>query len=197
MVQARGFFERALALDPLNVDALASKAWVDVLAANSFITTDRVARVAAAEAATTKVLSLAPNHAFAHFVLGSAYIYTNRGALGIAECEHALSLDRSLAAAHAIIGHGKNTVGRAEETEGHIVEALRLSPRDIMAYHWMFLAGVAKLQPFRCAGSTPVAVASTNRMHQCADGPLLRSERATKWLLHSPDLTPDRQVRSC
>jgi len=26
-------------------------------------------------------------------------------------------------------------------------------------------------------------------MHQCADGPLLRSERATKWLLHSPDLT--------
>jgi tetratricopeptide (TPR) repeat protein len=32
------------------------------------------------------------------------------------------------------------------EAEGHIVEALRLSPRDIMAYHWMFLAGVAKLQ---------------------------------------------------
>jgi hypothetical protein len=26
-------------------------------------------------------------------------------------------------------------------------------------------------------------------MHQCADGPLLRSERATKSLLHSPDLT--------
>ena len=96
---------------------------------------DAVARVAAAEAATTKVLSLAPNHAFAHFVLGSAYICTNRGALGIAECERALALDRSLAAAHAIIGHGKNTVGRAEETEGHIVEALRLSPRDIMAYH--------------------------------------------------------------
>jgi TolB-like protein/class 3 adenylate cyclase len=146
VIQARGFFERALALDPHNVDALATEAWIDVLAANSFINTDRVARIAAAEAATTKVLSLAPNHAFAHFVLGSAYIYSNRGALGIAECEHALALDQSLAAAHAIIGHGKNTLGRAEETEGHILEALRLSPRDIMAYHWMFLAGVAKLQ---------------------------------------------------
>ena len=74
MVQARGFFERAVALDPHNVDALATEAWIDVLGANSFITTDRVARIAAAEAATTKVLSLAPNHAFAHLVLGSAYI---------------------------------------------------------------------------------------------------------------------------
>ena len=35
---------------------------------------------------------------------------------------------------------------------------------------------------------------STNRMHQCADGPLLRSERAPKWLLHSPDLTRCRQA---
>jgi TolB-like protein/class 3 adenylate cyclase len=159
VIQARGFFERALALDPHNVDALATEAWIDVLAANSFINTDRVARIAAAEVATTKVLSLAPNHAFAHFVLGSAYIYSNRGALGIAECEHALALDQSLAAAHAIIGHGKNTLGRAEETEGHILEALRLSPRDIMAYHWMFLAGVAKLQ----LGSDEEAVAWERR----------------------------------
>ena len=159
VVQARGFFERAVALDPHNVDALATEAWIDVLGANSFITTDRVARIAAAEAATTKVLSLAPNHAFAHLVLGSAYIYSNRGALGIAECEHALALDRSLATAHAIVGHGKNTLGRAEETEGHILEALRLSPRDINAYHWMFLAGVAKLQ----LGSDEEAVAWERR----------------------------------
>jgi TolB-like protein/class 3 adenylate cyclase len=159
VIQARGFFERAVALDPHNVDALATEAWIDVLAAASFIPTDRVARIAAAEAATTMVLSLAPNHAFAHLVLGSAYIYSNRGALGIAECEHALALDRCLAAAHAIIGHGKNTLGHAEETEGHILEALRLSPRDIMAYHWMFLAGVAKLQ----LGSDEEAVAWERR----------------------------------
>ena len=40
------------------------------------------------------------------------------------------------------------------------------------------------------AGGDPL----TNRMHQCADGPLLRAERATKWLLHSPDLTRWRQA---
>ena len=61
---------------------------------------------------------------------GIVDILTKRAAQGIAECEHALELDRNLAAAHSIIGLGKIFIGRAEETETHIVEALRLSPRD-------------------------------------------------------------------
>ena len=32
---------------------------------------------------------------------------------------------------------GKIFIGRAEETEAHIAEALRLSPRDTLAYVWM------------------------------------------------------------
>ena len=64
---------------------------------------------------------------------------------GIAECEHALALDRNLANAHAFIGFGKIFVGRAEETEAHIAEALRLSPRDTMAYTLDdLIAGIAK-----------------------------------------------------
>ena len=54
-------------------------------------------------------------------------------------------LDRNLAAAHPLIGLGKILIGRAEETEAHIAEALRLSPRDTLAYIWMSYAGVAKL----------------------------------------------------
>ena len=69
---------------------------------------------------------------------------TRRAAEGIAECEHALALDRNLAAAHSIIGLGKIYIGRAKETEAHIVEALRLSPRDTIAYNWMSYAGIAK-----------------------------------------------------
>ena len=64
---------------------------------------------------------------------------------GIAECEHALALDRNLAHAHSIVGLGKIFIGRAEETEAHTVEALRLSPRDTMAYVWMTSARIAKL----------------------------------------------------
>ncbi len=157
--QAREFFERALALDPQNVDALAIKAWHDTHVASSLITTDRAARLAAAEAAATKALSLAPDHAFAHLALGAVYMFSNRAAQGIAACEHALALNRSLAVAHATIGLGKLALGRAEETEGHILEALRLSPRDFLAYHWMFMAGVAKLQ----LGSDEEAVAWQRR----------------------------------
>ena len=62
--------------------------------------------------------------------LGLVDIFTKRAAQGIAECEHALALDRNLAAAHSFIGLGKIFIGRAEETEAHVGEALRLSPRD-------------------------------------------------------------------
>jgi tetratricopeptide (TPR) repeat protein len=78
--------------------------------------------------------------------LGLIDMMTNRAVEGIAECEHALALDRNLAEAHALIGLGKIYAGRPEETEGHIAEAFRLSPRDTMAYTFMNMAGLAKFQ---------------------------------------------------
>jgi tetratricopeptide (TPR) repeat protein len=44
------------------------------------------------------------------------------------------------------MGFGKYCMGRAVETEGHVFEALRLSPRDTNAYWWIFCVGLAKLQ---------------------------------------------------
>jgi hypothetical protein len=76
--------------------------------------------------------------------LGYVGILTRRASEGIAECEHALELDRNLASAHAYVGFGKILLGRAEETEAHIAEVLRLSPRDMLAYIWMHIAGMAK-----------------------------------------------------
>jgi tetratricopeptide (TPR) repeat protein len=76
--------------------------------------------------------------------LGYVDMLTRRAAEGIAECEHALVLDRNLAEAHCLIGLGKISLGHAEETEAHIAEALRLSPRDTLAYRWMAIAGIAK-----------------------------------------------------
>jgi tetratricopeptide (TPR) repeat protein len=117
---------------------------VDQVEGVFFFVTDRAAAFAAAEAKLTKALSAAPDHARGHSQLGFVYIYTERAAEGIAKCEHALALDRNLAYAHAYIGIGKVFIGRAEETESHIAEALRLSPRDMMAYVWMAAAGTAK-----------------------------------------------------
>ena len=145
MARARGFYERSLALDAGNIGALVGTAGVDLISVSLFLTDDRAAHLTAAEAALTRVLSLAPNNASAHFHMGWCLIVANRAAEGITKCEHALALDRNLATAHAMIGLAKYFTGRAEEAESHVLEALRLSPRDTSAYAWMLNAGFAKL----------------------------------------------------
>jgi len=142
---AEAFLERALQLDPNNVDALAAKGWVNMDLGAGFMTDDHAARLASAETTAIKALSLAPNHAWAHLVLGSFYNTVNRGTEAIAEFEHALMLDRDLVYAHALIGMAKTALGRAKEAEGHYCEALRLSSRDVAAHHWMSSAGTSKL----------------------------------------------------
>jgi TolB-like protein/Flp pilus assembly protein TadD len=142
---AEALVQRALRLDPNNVDALAAKGWVDMAFGAGFIADDRPGRLASAEANATKALSLAPGHAFAHLLLGSVYNAVNRSDEAIAEFEHALILDRNLVYAHAHIGTAKTALGRAEEAENHYGEALRLSPRDVAAHHWMSSAATSKL----------------------------------------------------
>ncbi len=143
--RARGFFERASALDASNVEALVGAAFVDAVGSFAYMADDRVVRLVAAEAALAKALSLAPKHALAHCLLGVVQIQAKRGAQGIAECERALALDRNLAMAHGLIGFAKFVLGRAEDTAAHVEEALRLSPRDVYTYVWLVWDGVAKL----------------------------------------------------
>jgi tetratricopeptide (TPR) repeat protein len=145
VAKARSFFDRARTADPDNVDALVGSAWADTVAGASAFVANPMAAFAAAEAKLTKALSLVPDHAPGHMTLGHVCIYTKRAAQGIAECEHALALDRNLAAAHALVGLGKIFVGRSEETEAHVGEAARLSPRDTSAHAWKTFVGVAKL----------------------------------------------------
>ena len=159
LARARSFFERALTADPDNIDALIGSGRVDGLEGTFLFVSDHMAAFAASEATLTKALCAVPDHAPAHLYLGLVDILTKRATQGIAECERALELDRNLAHAHATIGLGKIFIGRAEETEAHIVEALRLSPRDTMAYTWMTYAGLATLR----LGSYEQAVASFRR----------------------------------
>ena len=146
LAQARDFFDRALALDPGNVDAMVGLATLVATIAGSFASDDRAAQLTSAEAMLNRALSMDSQYAGAHLALGAVQMFTNRASQGIRECEYALALDRNLADAHGCIGMAKYFVGHAEETEGHIQEALRLSPRDIYAYRWMLFVGIAKAQ---------------------------------------------------
>jgi TolB-like protein/class 3 adenylate cyclase len=144
MAQARVFFLRALTLDPGNIEALVGVAGVDVASA-FMVVADREPLLVAAEAMLTKALSMSPRHARAHMVLGAVQMATNRATLGIRECEQALQLDRNLTEAHGTIGLAKLLIGRGAETDAHIQEAFRLSPRDPGGFRWMHYAGLAKL----------------------------------------------------
>ena len=144
VAKARSFCDRALTADAENVEALIGSARADVVEGVNLFVSDPMAAFAAAEAKLTRALSSVPDHARAHWLLGFVDILTKRAAQGIAECEHALALDRNLAHAHATIGLGRLCIGRADETEAHIAEALRLSPRDTTSYLWMYVAGMAK-----------------------------------------------------
>jgi len=114
--------------------------------ASALLADDRVACFAAAEKRVIEALSLAPDYSSAHLILGGVYIYTNRAAQGMAECEEALRLNQNAAYGHGLIGMAKNYLGRPAETEAHILQALRLSPRDNQAAAWMTGVGVAKIQ---------------------------------------------------
>jgi tetratricopeptide (TPR) repeat protein len=140
-----GFFQQAMALDPANIEAMVGLTLVDVTIGAALLSDDWSARFSAAETMANKVLSLAPNHALAHVSLSVVQMCTKRVVQGIAECERALALDHNLALAHSLIGYAKYLLGRGAETEGHVKEALRLSPRDTLAPQWMVWVGVAKL----------------------------------------------------
>jgi TolB-like protein len=87
MAQARGFFERAVAPDPNNLDALLGVGRVDYSVGGAYLSNDRDARLAAAEATIVKVLSLPPNDALADEIMGGVLNQTGRSDQGIAEFE--------------------------------------------------------------------------------------------------------------
>jgi TolB-like protein/class 3 adenylate cyclase len=145
IAQARDFFERALTLNSQLVGALFGLANVDIMQGASLLTDEPTACLSAAEPNAIKALSLAPGDANVHLTLGAIYIFTNRAIRGVAECEHALTIDRNLANAHGFIGLAKVLLGRAVETENQIREAFRLSPCDMNTNLWMYFLGLAKI----------------------------------------------------
>jgi TolB-like protein/class 3 adenylate cyclase len=144
--EAQSCFDKALSIDNANLEARVGIAMVDTLRGVVCATDNPITAFQSAERVLTDVLSCVPYHAWAHCLMAAVLISTRRPERGIMECERTLSLNPSLASAHAMLGFAKYLVGKGEETESHVEEALRLSPLDSFAYLWMLFAGVAKIQ---------------------------------------------------
>src|SRR6516165_3490262 len=144
--RARRFFKTALQLDEYNVEALIGFANSHMWEVNmSYASDDRLAQIRAAETAAKQVLALAPDSAKAHMTYGTVLYAMRAPERAVREFEFAVGLDSNLAAAHAYLGQMKFSLGRARDTHTHVAEAMRLSPRDPLLFHWHFFIGVAEV----------------------------------------------------
>jgi TolB-like protein/Flp pilus assembly protein TadD len=143
--EARGLFEAALALDDQNVAALLGLADAHIEEVVIFASDNRADQIATADRAVSKALALAPDSAAVHFSRGIVLFATRLPEQALREHEVAISLDRNLAKSHVNIGLMKLCLGRARETEAHVAQAIRLSPRDPYLSHWHFVVALADL----------------------------------------------------
>jgi len=143
-------YAEALELDPNNVRALLGVAGAYVSRVTNYLyENDRSTELRLAHDAAKAAIGLAPYFAPAQIAMGMVEIYSDQAARGIARCQRALELDRNSTFAHTRIGIGKIFTGQSNETESHIREALRLSPRDSEASIWMMIVGHSKVHSQR------------------------------------------------
>jgi superkiller protein 3 len=100
----------------------------------------------AAVEAIRKALDIDPKYARAHFLQGIALRMQRKYDAALAVLDHALALDRNLAAAEAQRSLVLTYMGRPDAALPPIVRAFRLSPRDFNLSNWLSILGVAQLQ---------------------------------------------------
>jgi adenylate cyclase len=136
LTRARGYFEKALVIDPQLPQALLGLARALILRANDYPGADRADKVERADILVSRVLSDQPDNAKAHVVKSQVYFGKAEFDAAIAEASAAISDDRNLPDAHAQAGFYEIFVGRSADAFQEIETALRLSPRDPFRYEW-------------------------------------------------------------
>ena len=145
--EARRWFEAALRLDAQNVNALLGLADTYSTEVANFLADNPTEQIQLAEAAVSKALNLAPNSAFAHHLRGTLLLRAKSRApdQALRQFELAIILDRNFPWAYAMAGVTKVLLGRAEEAEAYVAQAIRLSPRDPWLDFWYLFIGVANI----------------------------------------------------
>jgi adenylate cyclase len=145
-IEAQGYFQRALAIDPHYPQATAALSiavrnaaylgWAENPERNYEESFELAQRAATLDARY-------PN---ARFALGLACMYTHRPDRAIAEFRQAIDLNPSFAAAYAILGHMLTYAGQPEETIPLVEKGIRLSPTDPRLFIWLPALAAAHYQ---------------------------------------------------
>jgi adenylate cyclase len=142
---ARGWFERALKLDPNDADALAGMART-YLDDYSFGWTDPgIDYDAAILAAADRSIALSPGNARAYHVK-SAYLFLSRRAVeALGAADAGLLANPNFAALYGSRSGAEISLGRFERAISDAQQAMQLSPRDPIIGIWHVLWGDAEL----------------------------------------------------
>jgi TolB-like protein/class 3 adenylate cyclase/Flp pilus assembly protein TadD len=150
-VQAIGWFERALALDPSSVETQALLALALVGRVLDQISISPEADIERAERLIEQALAASPSHAVAHFAKGQVLRTQHRYEAAVPEYETAISVNRNWVMAIANLGLCKFFSGAIEESIPAQELAIRLSPRDQRLPNWYWRIGMVHLLQSRIA----------------------------------------------
>jgi DNA-binding winged helix-turn-helix (wHTH) protein/tetratricopeptide (TPR) repeat protein len=146
--RAMDLFDKALALDPKNLQALMGYARTRVAdVGNGWVVLQKRSRTLdEASAAMDLAISLDRSSVGAHMLRGS--IEQTRGNFdrAVASYEYARSLNPNYALVHGELGRVKIDLGQPLDALAHIEQALTLSPTDPVASIWFLWAGMAAAQ---------------------------------------------------
>jgi DNA-binding winged helix-turn-helix (wHTH) protein/Tfp pilus assembly protein PilF len=144
---ALAYFDRALAIDPNNVQALLGYARVMVVNVTEGWAHrhERRSRLDQAQVAIDRAIAVGPRNYYAHYMRGVMLRARGEPEQAIAALDRALALNPNHAFAHAERGRILIDLGRVEETVAQIEKAISLDPTERDIAIWYFWAGTAAL----------------------------------------------------
>ena len=159
--QAKEIFDRALRLDPSNVDAMIGKASCLVVEVNNGWSTSVSEDQKAAADLADRALSKRPASAPAHVIKGDVLRYGHPED-AVREYDAALEIDPNFPVAYANRAVSLLLSGRAREAFSPLRLALRVSPKDPFAFLWHYFLCHAHLHLHEYGEAVEECTRSTN-----------------------------------
>jgi len=136
---ARDYFERAIRIDPQNVEAMVGFAYARMRA--SVYGWSTTADYAAQWDLLTKATAINPDYAFAYYVKSHVLFFTKQVPEAIEAAQTAVALDPNAANGYYAMGLAEGALKRCEQSIVHIKQAFALSPRDPIGGLWHSVLG--------------------------------------------------------
>ena len=159
VASARGYFERAIEIDPENAEAMVGLAYARIRAGLYGWSTAAEDMPAGQMELVTKATAINPGYAFGYYVRSVALFLTKQFPEALAAAETEITLDPNSAYGYFGMGQAEQPLERCEQSIAHIKRAFNLSPRDPASGLWHMQMGLSEI----CRGRLEAAIEELKR----------------------------------